>query len=286
MSVASPRPSSERHRDARLRDEHERRGAPAQRPGVELEPDHEHVEDDAELRDDAEGRARRVRKEIGLDAGRDTAEERGPEQDAGHHLADHRRLAHRREQPAENVAGDEDHGQGQQDMEREIGAHVRRAAAGVRSREPLVPRALGLAHGEVEPEQASSREQQVDADHAREDGLDVRELPICVDQQQRAAGDAAPTRSRAACAACGDANRDPARATGARWSGAAGWRVRRRRTRRTGSRARRGRRLHRTRAPSSSESNRTHVPSDGVANATNCPGRMISAQLAGRRSGS
>ena len=73
-----PAPEHERHGDARLRGEDERRGARAQRPGVELEADDEHVEDDAELRDDAERRTRGLRKEVALDAGRDAPRSDGP----------------------------------------------------------------------------------------------------------------------------------------------------------------------------------------------------------------
>ena len=87
------------------------RSCPRSSIRVQLEPDQEHVEDDAQLRDDAERRRHGRRQDERACRGPDRAEQRWPEQDAGNHFADHRRLPDRGEQPAQQAAGDDDRGQ-------------------------------------------------------------------------------------------------------------------------------------------------------------------------------
>ena len=67
-------------------------GARPQHAEVELEADEEHVEDDAELRDDAQKRRGIGRQDEGGRVRSDAAQQRRPEQDAADDFADHRRL--------------------------------------------------------------------------------------------------------------------------------------------------------------------------------------------------
>ena len=81
---------------------------------IELEADEKHVEDHAELRDDAEDRRRVRREQPRLQTGSKVAEQRRAEQDAADDLANDRRLVEFREQPARQARRDDDHGQRQQ----------------------------------------------------------------------------------------------------------------------------------------------------------------------------
>ena len=99
------------------------RAALAQQARVQLEADQEHVEDDADLGEDAEERRRRRGGSTYADALR--AEQRRPEQDAGDDLADDRRLPDAREQPRQQLAGD-DHGR---ERDENLGQHGRQIVA-------------------------------------------------------------------------------------------------------------------------------------------------------------
>ena len=85
---------------------------------IELQPDQEHVQDDAELRDQAQE---------GGDGGRQDppgelrAEQRGPEQNAGDHLADHGRLAQIGKELGQELPGDDDGRERHEDVHEDLG---------------------------------------------------------------------------------------------------------------------------------------------------------------------
>ena len=93
---------------------------------VELEADQEHVENHAELRDDAE-KGRRLRRVTGRPRppGDDAAEQRRAEQDAADHLAHDGRLVESREQGADQAGGHHDDRQGHQDAQQHAARHYR-----------------------------------------------------------------------------------------------------------------------------------------------------------------
>jgi hypothetical protein len=86
------RAEEERRDDARVRDRDRRVRVSAQELRVELEPDEEHEQHDADLRHDAQVRRHRRRHDELVRGRRDQAEQRGPEHEPGHDLTDHRRL--------------------------------------------------------------------------------------------------------------------------------------------------------------------------------------------------
>ena len=96
--------------------------------------DREHVEDDAELRDYGEGRLRERRKELRLDPRGETAEQRRPEENAGEHFADDRRLADGRDQPSRQAPRDHHDRQRQQDVKQKISAQFASGAPAARAR--------------------------------------------------------------------------------------------------------------------------------------------------------
>ena len=98
--------------------------ARAQHAEVELEADQEHVEDDADLRDDAEERRRVGGQQERGRFGRQPPEQRRAEDDAADHLADHRRLVQPGEQQPDEPRGDHDHRQGQQDFDAAFSCHI------------------------------------------------------------------------------------------------------------------------------------------------------------------
>ena len=78
---------------------------------VQMHPDHEHVERDADLAERRE-QAKRVRGEQHrLRGRREEAEQRRTEQDAGNHFANDLRLADARHQRPDGFAGNEDDGE-------------------------------------------------------------------------------------------------------------------------------------------------------------------------------
>ena len=99
----------ERERDARVRDERRLADPVAQDLRVELHPDEEEVEGEADLGGGGEERHDVRREEVVLRLRPDGAEQRRPEQDPGQHLAHHARLAEPRDQRADEPRG-QDHG--------------------------------------------------------------------------------------------------------------------------------------------------------------------------------
>ena len=108
-----------------------RGGVVAELRRVQLQPDEEHVQHDAELRDRLEGRDD-LPLRVGVRAGdqrvhrgrRDRPEQRRPEQDAGDDLADDRRLAEVGERPAEDVAESDDRGERGEDVGDDIDLNI------------------------------------------------------------------------------------------------------------------------------------------------------------------
>jgi hypothetical protein len=87
--------------------------------------DEEHVEADADLRTDIEDVARFLRKQRGLEFGKEQPEERRPEQHAGDHLAHHLRLPEKCLRcPADGAADEQDHRDLQEEMDAEIGRRI------------------------------------------------------------------------------------------------------------------------------------------------------------------
>ena len=82
---------------------------------VDLEPDQEHVEDQAEVRRHPEGRQDVGGEECGLETRCDRAQDRRTERDSGHDLAHHSRLAELHREPAEQARHEHDHGGGDQE---------------------------------------------------------------------------------------------------------------------------------------------------------------------------
>ena len=98
---SAARAEEERHDDAGVAHPDRRARAAAQVLEVQLEADHEHEEDHADLAEQAQRPSESAGKRQRLAAGPEPAEQRRAEQDAGDHLADHRRLAERRNSAAE-----------------------------------------------------------------------------------------------------------------------------------------------------------------------------------------
>ena len=98
-----------RERDARVRDERRLADPVAQDLRVELHPDQEEVEGEADLGGPGEERHDVRREEVVLGLGPDGAEQRRPEQDPRQHLAHHARLVEPRDQRADETRG-QDHG--------------------------------------------------------------------------------------------------------------------------------------------------------------------------------
>ena len=89
----------------------------AQQRGVELEPDQEHIKDDADLRDDIEKRPDRGGKQVSFRARRQAPEQRRTEHDACDDFADYRRLAEAAEDPAHRARGRDHHHQREQHVQ-------------------------------------------------------------------------------------------------------------------------------------------------------------------------
>src|SRR5829696_3406073 len=71
-------------------------------------------------------------------------------------------------------------------------SRTRTARLSVNALQPILPRPLGLAHAQVEPQQPAAGDQQVDADHAGKDRLDIRNLPVRDEDHGGAGGDQRP----------------------------------------------------------------------------------------------
>ena len=71
---------------------------------MELQADQEHVQDDAELGDDAQDGARPTGEDLRRPL---RADQRRSEQDAGQHLANHGRLPDARQQPRQQLPDDD-----------------------------------------------------------------------------------------------------------------------------------------------------------------------------------
>ena len=84
---------------------------------VELEPNQEHVEDDAELGDDPEKWRGIGRQQKRRAVGPEASQQRGPEHDPADHFADHGRLIEPGKQGADEPRGHHDDRQRQQDTE-------------------------------------------------------------------------------------------------------------------------------------------------------------------------
>src|SRR5208282_5854061 len=83
------RAEQEWRNDARVGDRNCCMAAFAKQRGIELEPDQEHVEDDADLRDYIESRPHRSREKISFRARREAPEQRRTEHDPRENFADH-----------------------------------------------------------------------------------------------------------------------------------------------------------------------------------------------------
>jgi hypothetical protein len=89
QSQRQQRPQHKRHQDARMGDGHGRMGAMPYQVGVELESDGEHIQEHAQLRNDAQKGGHRARQEDGRGF---RSEERRPQHNTGDHFANDWRL--------------------------------------------------------------------------------------------------------------------------------------------------------------------------------------------------
>ena len=138
---------------------------------IELEADHEHVEDDAELRDDTERRR-------GAAPERDSSPPPGatrPSSDGPSRMPDSTSpmtggwpIA-ATSRPSSRPADDDD-GQGEQDVKGEIGVHDAPSPA-ARSRDARPARARSRATPRLNQRKRAAGDQQVDADERRERSL-------------------------------------------------------------------------------------------------------------------
>ena len=128
--------AQERYRDERAKREggedarrrHRDRGAGAvfDEVDVEVEPDEEHVEHQADLRDRVQHDVRWSRgKQVVLHAGRDLAQQRRSENHSGDHLADDLRLTDALRDESHHAAGGEDDGKLEEEVYGGCCGHVR-----------------------------------------------------------------------------------------------------------------------------------------------------------------
>ena len=105
-----------------MRDGDRRAALMPDHPQVELEADEEHVQNHAELRVDAQKRGDRGWKDGRVQPGRHPGQQRRPEKDPAHELADDERLIDEREEVAYEPRGHDDDGEREQQVKERIRA--------------------------------------------------------------------------------------------------------------------------------------------------------------------
>ena len=123
------RAQQEGQHDARVGDRDRRVAAFAQQRGIELEPDQEHIKDDADLRDDVEIRTHHRREKISFRARHQASEQRRTEHDSRENFADDRRLIGAAEDPAHRARGRDNHHQREQHVQQIAFVGARRGRA-------------------------------------------------------------------------------------------------------------------------------------------------------------
>ena len=128
------RSEEEGYEDARMRGGHCGMHAVCEQADIEFQPDQEHIQDDAELRDQAQEGGDRGRQDP---PGELRAEQRGPEQNAGDHLPDHGRLAQIGKELGQELPGDDNGRERHEDVQDDrgrLGGHFGERCDGSRRR--------------------------------------------------------------------------------------------------------------------------------------------------------